>query len=68
VTPTPGFSLAELSLPSSENLLLLTLCFVFVGASGLGVLGLTTIGLYIRSRSSRSGRAVDRYDRERRRW
>ena len=66
VTPTPGLTFADIRLPSSENLLFLTLCFVFFGASGLGVLGLTTIGLYVRSRSSRSSNDIERYNRNRR--
>ena len=36
---------------SSEDLVLATLCFVFFGAGGLGVLGITSLSLYLRSRS-----------------
>jgi hypothetical protein len=40
------FSLAN---PSVENLILLTLCFIFLGAGGIGALGLLTTVLYVRS-------------------
>ena len=48
---------AKCSTPSAENLLLLTLCFVFFGAGGIGVLGLTSLGLYMRARSDRARRS-----------
>lgn len=35
----------------SEDLVLASLCFVFFGAGGLGVLGITSLSLYLRSRS-----------------
>jgi hypothetical protein len=38
-------------LPNTQNLMILLLCGVFSGASGLGVLGLVTTVLYMRSRS-----------------
>lgn len=38
------------SLPSTQNLMMLLLCGIFSGASGLGILGLITTLLYMRSR------------------
>ena len=43
--------LAQLTDVNADNLLLATLCFVFFGATGIGVLGITSLGLYFRSRS-----------------
>lgn len=40
------------TLPNTQNLMMLLLCGVFSGASGLGILGLITTLLYMRSRST----------------
>ena len=54
-TPLPdGRLLATAADPTVENLILMTLCFIFLGAGGIGALGLTTTVLYIRSRNDRS--------------
>lgn len=44
------------SLPSTQNLMMLLLCGIFSGASGLGILGLITTLLYMRSRGENKGR------------
>lgn len=44
-------NLVAATLPSTQNLMILLLCGVFSGASGLGVLGLVTTLLYMRSRT-----------------
>jgi hypothetical protein len=54
--PTASMPVAESNaqlavLPNTQNLMILLLCGVFSGASGLGVLGLVTTVLYMRSRS-----------------
>ena len=54
-TATPGSAtlLAALRDVNAENILLATLCLVFVGGSGLGILGITSLGLYLRARSDK---------------
>lgn len=52
-TPASATLLAALSDVSAENILLATLCLVFLGGSGLGILGITSLGLYLRSRTDR---------------
>ncbi len=50
-TPSPQNALlATAANPTVDNLILMTLCFTFLGAGGLGALGLTATALYIRSR------------------
>lgn len=61
VTAQPNFNLASMVQPSTQNVALLFLCFTFFGASGLGILGLLTSLLYMRSRSK-----GDRYRTQRR--
>lgn len=61
VTTQPNFNLASMIQPSTQNVALLFLCFTFFGASGLGILGLLTSLLYMRSRSK-----GDRYRTQRR--
>jgi len=61
VTTPPNFNLASMIQPSTQNVALLFLCFTFFGASGLGILGLLTSLLYMRSRSK-----GDRYRTQRR--
>ncbi|MFN8490241.1 MAG: hypothetical protein U0350_21820 [Caldilineaceae bacterium] len=50
VTPSPSIDLAAVAQPSTQNIIILLLCFTFLGASGLGILGLLTSMLYMRSR------------------
>ncbi len=50
-TMQPENLMAQLADLNAENLVLATLCFVFFGATGIGVLGITSLGLYFRSRS-----------------
>ncbi|CAN5873435.1 hypothetical protein BH10CHL1_BH10CHL1_36340 [soil metagenome] len=49
--PPPGLNLASIMQPGMQNIVILLLCFTFLGASGLGVVGLLTSVLYMRSRS-----------------
>ncbi len=50
-TPPPQNALlATAANPTVDNLILMTLCFTFLGAGSLGALGLTATALYIRSR------------------
>jgi hypothetical protein len=53
--PATGQLMAA-SLPNTQNLMMLLLCGVFSGASGLGILGLITTLLYMRSRSNQQSR------------
>lgn len=55
-TAEPVALIAGLSEWGVDNLVLATLCFVFFGAGGLGVLGITSLGLYVRSRSGAQDR------------
>ncbi len=55
VAPAAGQLIAA-SLPNTQNLMMLLLCGVFSGASGLGILGLITTLLYMRSRSNQQSR------------
>lgn len=49
-TPTPStFSLASFVIPTTQNLTLMLLCLTFFAASGLGILGLISSVLYMRS-------------------
>ena len=50
VTPSPSIDLAAVAQPNTQNIIILLLCFTFLGASGLGILGLLTSMLYMRSR------------------
>ena len=50
VTPVPAFDLAQVLAPTNESMILMALCFIFFGASGLGIAGLITSALYLRSR------------------
>ena len=53
VTPTAGMTqLVNLIEPTSQNLMVMMLCMTFTGATGLGVLGLITSVMFMRSRSS----------------
>ncbi|MFZ1771092.1 MAG: hypothetical protein WAU00_17930, partial [Caldilinea sp.] len=60
VTPTPPtFQLVSALAPTSQNLMIMLLCLTFTGASGIGILGLITSVMFMRSRSSQR----DFYDR-----
>ena len=59
-TPVADAPLASLFVPSAQNLTVMLLCFIFVSASGLGVLGLVTSVLYMRSRSRRDNFELQR--------
>ncbi len=50
-TTVPSLNLATLAQPGMQNIIILLLCFTFLGASGLGVVGLLTSVLYMRSRN-----------------
>lgn len=52
-TPAPRFELTNLFAPTAQNLTVMLLCFIFFSASGLGILGLVTSVLYMRSRNQR---------------
>jgi len=60
VTPTPaGYQLVSALAPTTQNLMIMLLCLTFTGASGIGILGLITSVMFMRSRSSQR----DFYDR-----
>lgn len=46
-----GDTLLGLAVPDTQNLMIMLLCGVFSGASGLGILGLVSTLLYMRSRN-----------------
>lgn len=49
-TPTlSGFNLASFVIPTTQNLTLMLLCLTFFAASGLGILGLISSVIYMRS-------------------
>ncbi len=53
VTPTsPAFQLVNALAPTTQNLMIMLLCLTFTGASGIGILGLITSVMFMRSRSS----------------
>lgn len=53
VTPTPGYAqIVNLIEPTGQNLMVMLLCMTFTGATGLGILGLITSVMFMRSRSS----------------
>jgi hypothetical protein len=63
LTPLPtatatlsGVNLANLMAPTTQNLTLMLLCFTFFTASGLGILGLITSVIYMRSQRDREDR------------
>lgn len=49
--PTQTFGLSNLLVPNTQNLMVGLLCLIFMSASGLGVLGLITSVLYMRSQT-----------------
>ena len=60
-TPVPTAPAATLSLanflsPTTENVVVMLLCLTFFSASGLGIMGLLTSALYLRSRDNRRRR------------
>ena len=48
------FDFAGLLVPSTQNMMVMLLCLIFLSASGLGVLGLITSVLYMRSQTRRT--------------
>jgi hypothetical protein len=46
--------------PTTQNLMIMLLCLTFTGASGIGILGLITSVMFMRSRSSQR-EFYDRY-------
>jgi hypothetical protein len=66
VTPTPnGLMLANSLQPNAQNLMAMLLCLTFTGASAIGILGLITSIMYMRSRTSQR-EFYDRYSDRRR--
>jgi hypothetical protein len=51
--PPPGLQLAGYLQPTTQNLTVMLLCFIFISAAGLGMLGLITSVIYMRSRNQR---------------
>jgi hypothetical protein len=50
-TPTPlGGALVNFMAPTTQNLTLMELCLTFFTAGGLGIIGLITSAIYMRSR------------------
>lgn len=67
VTPTtPVFQLVNAMAPTTQNLMVMLLCLTFTGATGIGILGLITSVMFMRSRSSQR-EFYDRYNSPRRR-
>lgn len=50
--PPQGETLLGLQAPDTQNLMIMLLCGVFSGASGLGILGVVSTLLYMRSRAT----------------
>jgi hypothetical protein len=51
--PPPGLQLTSYLQPTTQNLTVMLLCFIFISAAGLGMLGLITSVIYMRSRNQR---------------
>lgn len=66
-TQPPVFQATNLLAPTSQNLMVMLLCLIFLSASGLGVLGLVTSVIYMRSQASRD-RLPGPYYYDRRRY
>ena len=71
ITPTPPtYQLVNALAPTTQNLMIMLLCFTFTGASGIGILGLITSVMFMRSRSAQR-EFYDRYSlppSRRRQW
>ena len=66
VNPAPeAYQVANLLQPNAQNLMVMLLCLTFTGATGIGVIGLVTSVMFIRSRSSQRD-FYDRYSGRRR--
>lgn len=61
----PGFQTGDLLALNSQNLMVMLLCLIFLSASGLGVLGLVTSVIYMRSQTARDRPPVPYYERRR---
>lgn len=71
ITPTPpAYQLANVLAPTTQNLMIMLLCLTFTGASGIGILGLITSVMFMRSRAAQR-EFYDRYSlppARRRQW
>ena len=71
ITPTPpAYQLVNALAPTTQNLMIMLLCLTFTGASGIGILGLITSVMFMRSRSAQR-EFYDRYSlppSRRRQW
>jgi hypothetical protein len=63
--PADGMQLANLLVPTTQNLMVMLLCLLFLSATGLGVLGLVTSVLYMRSQQARDRLPGPTYGRRR---
>jgi hypothetical protein len=64
-TPMPStLQVADALAPTTQNLMIMLLCLTFTGASGIGILGLITSVMYMRSRTSQR-EFFDQYSRRR---
>lgn len=61
----PGFQASDLLALNSQNLMVMLLCLIFLSASGLGVLGLVTSIIYMRSQAARDRLPAPYYERRR---
>ncbi|MCS6828066.1 MAG: hypothetical protein NZ553_15740, partial [Caldilinea sp.] len=67
-TPTPPvFQLVNAFTPTTQNVMILLLCLTFIGAGGIGILGLITSVMFMRARAAQRD-FYDRYSPPRRRW
>ncbi|HHY56755.1 MAG TPA: hypothetical protein GYA08_15115 [Chloroflexi bacterium] len=71
ITPTPpAYQLANVLAPTAQNVMIMLLCLTFTGASGIGILGLITSVMFMRSRAAQR-EFYDRYSlppSRRRQW
>jgi hypothetical protein len=63
--PTASFGFSDLLVPNTQNLMVGLLCLIFISASGLGILGLVTSVLYMRSQTRRERLPGPIYERRR---
>jgi hypothetical protein len=71
ITPTPpAYQLVNALAPTTQNLMIMLLCLTFTSASGIGILGLITSVMFMRSRTAQR-EFYDRYSlppSRRRQW
>jgi hypothetical protein len=65
VVATPSITLLSYLAPTSQNMMVMLLCLLFLGASGLGTLGLVASVIYMRSRGQRERYWERHYGRRR---